>query len=312
MTSPFDIIIKEQGFVILDGALATELEAKGANLNHALWSAKLIAENPMLIQQVHDSYLHAGANVITTSSYQASFLGFEKQGYTKQEATNFMQLSVSLAIETRAHYVKALPKPPSIFPLVAASIGPYGAALSDGSEYRGYQNVTIETLKSFHEERLVVLSKTQADILAFETIPCLEEAIAITDLLKKYPLKQAWISFSCKDGFHLSNGDRFEDALRLLNSANQIIGIGVNCTAPEHILSLIKIAKPLTTKHLLVYPNKGETYNPIDKIWEPTKNCSLGFMDNAKLWLSAGASAIGGCCRTNPADIAQLKQLIIQ
>ncbi len=312
MTSPFHQIIKEQGLVILDGALATELEARGANLNHALWSAKLLAENPALIQKVHEHYLQVGANVISTASYQASFLGFEKQGYTKQEAIHFLQNSVQLAIDARDQYVKQFTNPLSIKPLVAASIGPYGAALADGSEYTGYKNVSVKTLMEFHEERLVVLSNTQADILAFETIPCIEEALAIKELLKLHPQKQAWISFSCKDGSHLSSGELFEDAIKLLEDADQIIGVGVNCTPPACILSLIQIAKPITSKVILVYPNKGETYNAIDKVWEHVDGCKLTFFENATMWLEAGAKAIGGCCRTSPADIKQLSELIVK
>lgn len=309
MNSLFDHIIKEQGFVILDGALATELEARGANLNHALWSAKLLAEDPALIQKVHTHYLQVGANVIATASYQASFLGFEKQGYTKEAAIHFLQYSVQLAVEARENYLKASGSL-TIKPLIAASIGPYGAALADGSEYTGYKNVSVTSLIHFHEARLVILANTDTDLLAFETIPCLDEAIAIKQLLKKYPLKQAWISFSCKDSIHLSSGELFEDAVKLLEDADQIIGVGVNCTAPEYIQSLVQIAKPITSKTILVYPNKGETYNPIEKVWEPTETCKLSYIENAKLWLSAGAKAIGGCCRTSPADIEQLSKLI--
>jgi len=311
MHSFFDPIIAAQGLVILDGALATELEARGANLNHALWSAKLLAENPSLIQQVHRDYLLAGANVITTASYQASFLGFEKQGYTKQEAINFMQLSVSLALEVRDTYLQQLNKPLSVQPFIAASIGPYGAALADGSEYIGYKNVSVQTLIEFHKERLEVLANTQADILAFETIPCIDEAMAIKELLINHPSKQAWISFSCKDALHLSSGELFEEAIKILEDSQQIIGVGVNCTAPEHIESLIQIAKPVTKKVIMVYPNKGETYNAINKEWQPLQSCAISYIDYARKWQKAGANAIGGCCRTSPSDIHQLQKLVI-
>lgn len=309
MTSLFETIIQEQGLVILDGALATELERRGANLNHALWSAKLLTEDPMLIKKVHEHYLQVGANIIATASYQASFLGFEKQGYTKEEAIYFLQFSVELALNARDNYVQSLSHSLSVSPLVAASIGPYGAALADGSEYTGYTNVSLQDLMSFHKERLDVLANTKADILAFETIPCIEEAVAIKKLLTKHSSKQAWISFSCKDATHLSSGELFEDAVYALEDADEIIGVGVNCTAPEYILSLIQIAKPITKKTILVYPNKGETYNPIDKVWETKSNCDNDFFDQANIWLNAGAKAIGGCCRTTPEDISRLVAL---
>ena len=309
MTSLFDSIIQEQGLVILDGALATELEARGANLNHALWSAKLLNENPELIKEVHLDYLMAGANIVTTASYQASFIGFEKQGYTKEQAIALLKLSVELAVQARDTYLTNSSTKQLLKPLIAASLGPYGAALADGSEYTGYQNISVELLMEFHQERLQLIQETPTDIVAFETIPCIDEAFAIKKLLAKYPSKKAWVSFSCKDEKHLCSGELFEDAIKLLNDSNEIMGVGVNCTAPQFIESLIQIAKVNTDKLILVYPNKGETYNAVDKVWEPINGCLHDFNSYAKLWLAAGAKAIGGCCRTNPADINRLTEL---
>jgi len=307
MNSFFDHIIEKQGCVILDGALATELEKRGANLNHTLWSAKLLIENPALIKQVHLDYLHAGAAIITTASYQASFEGFAKEGYSKKETEQLMNLSVTLAREAIDEFLNTTPSAQSQAPLVAASIGPYGAALADGAEYRGNYNVSIEKLIEFHKDRLALLVKSNADILAFETIPCLEEAFAIKELLKRYPQSQAWVSFSCKDEAHLCSGALFSEAVELLKDSPNIIGVGVNCTAPHYIEALIKIAVAITHQYIIVYPNKGETYNSNTKTWEPTDNCHLSFVDNAQIWKAAGAKVIGGCCRTSPADIQQLK-----
>lgn len=307
MNSFFDHIIEKQGCVILDGALATELEKRGANLNHTLWSAKLLIENPALIKQVHLDYLHAGAAIITTASYQASFEGFAKEGYSKKETEQLMNLSVTLAREAIDEFLNTSPSAQSQAPLVAASIGPYGAALADGAEYRGNYNVSIEKLIEFHKDRLALLVKSNADILAFETIPCLEEAFAIKELLKRYPQSQAWVSFSCKDEAHLCSGALFSEAVELLKDSPNIIGVGVNCTAPQYIEALIKIAVAITHQYIIVYPNKGETYNSNTKTWEPTDNCHLSFVDNAQIWKAAGAKVIGGCCRTNPEDILQLK-----
>jgi len=307
MNSFFDHIIEKQGCVILDGALATELEKRGANLNHTLWSAKLLIENPALIKQVHLDYLHAGAAIITTASYQASFEGFAKEGYSKKETEQLMNLSVTLAREAIDEFLNTTPSAQSQAPLVAASIGPYGAALADGAEYRGNYNVSIEKLIEFHKDRLALLVKSNADILAFETIPCLEEAFAIKELLKRYPQSQAWVSFSCKDEAHLCSGALFSEAVELLKDSPNIIGVGVNCTAPQYIEALIKIAVAITHQYIIVYPNKGETYNSNTKTWEPTDNCHLSFVDNAQIWKAAGAKVIGGCCRTNPEDILQLK-----
>ena len=309
MKNLFEPFIARKGIVILDGAMATELETRGADLNHALWSAKLLKEDPQLIQQVHYDYLIAGADVITTASYQASFEGFEKHGYTKQQATELMQLSVQLAFNAREAALKILHQ--KIKPLVAASVGPYGASLADGSEYRGNYGISIKDLKTFHRSRLKILIETGADILACETIPCIDEAIALKELLTEFPGVQAWISFSCKDETHISSGEDFSDAVKLLNDSDQVVAVGVNCTAPQYIASLVQIGASLTDKLIVVYPNKGEIWDAENKRWMSASLQLTHFCDDAKTWRAAGAKIIGGCCRTTPEDIQQLQQLAV-
>jgi homocysteine S-methyltransferase len=309
MKNLFEPFTADKGIVILDGAMATELEARGANLNHALWSAKLLKEDPQLIQQVHYDYLIAGADIITTASYQASFAGFEKNGYTKEQAIELMQLSVTLAINARNDIMKTLPQ--KIQPLIAASVGPYGASLADGSEYRGNYGISAKALKTFHRERIKVLIDAGADFLACETIPCIDEAMALVELLAEFPGVYAWISFSCKDETHISNGEKFAEAIKLVSQSPQIIAAGVNCTAPQYILSLVTIAAQQTHQSIVVYPNKGETWDAAIKCWLPDAAHHTHFIDDAKQWLNAGATIIGGCCRTTPEDIRQLQNLAL-
>jgi len=249
----------------------------------------------------------AGADVITTASYQASFDGFEKYGYTKQKAIELMQLSVQLAFEAREEAVKLLS--PKNKPVVAASVGPYGAALADGSEYVGNYGVSIEFLKNFHRERMKVLIETGADVLAFETIPCMDEAIALKEVLAEFNNLPAWISFSCKNETQISSGELFSDAIKAINDADNIIAVGVNCTSPEYIASLVNIGSKSTDKLIIVYPNKGEVYDPESKVWLPKNNTHTHYADDAKVWYQCGAKLIGGCCRTTPEDIKQLNQM---
>jgi homocysteine S-methyltransferase len=154
-----------------------------------------------------------------------------------------------------------------------------------------------------------LLIETGADLLACETIPCIDEAIAITEVLAEFPETTAWISFSCKDGSHLCSGERFRDAVEFLDKASQVVAIGVNCTAPQYIEALIKIGKANSGKPILVYPNKGEVYDAADKVWLPATAHPAHFIDDARVWYDAGSTIIGGCCRTTPADIGELKQL---
>lgn len=309
MIPRFDHLLERQNFLLLDGALATELEAKGADLKDPLWSAKVLMENPGLLRQVNSEYLEAGADFVTTATYQATFQGFEKRGLTHTESRRLFEQSVEIAMQARDEFWnKKENRFGRIQPIVVASIGPYGAFLADGSEYRGDYETDLNELKNFHRERLSVLTGTDADILAFETIPSLPEAEAIVELLEEFPNATAWVSFSCRDEKRISDGSLFSDTVKLVDSSPQIIAIGINCIPPELVVPLLELAKPLTQKPLMAYPNSGEKWDSGNHCWISEKSSS-NFTELAKSWLKAGAKVIGGCCRTSPSDISQLRTL---
>lgn len=309
-----DVIAKwlsEQPRLVLDGALATELERRGADLHDPLWSARVLVEQPDLIRQVHLDYFNAGADVATTASYQASFEGFAARGLGPQEAEHLMRLSVDLALQAREQfwktYVVQPGSPARRRPLVAASVGPWGAMRADGSEYRGYVGVSEADLIAFHRPRLRVLADAGADLLACETIPCLAEARALARLLQELPGTCAWISFSCRDAQHNSQGEPWDDCVAALDGFASVAAIGINCTAPQHVATLVATARAHTAKPIVVYPNAGEHYDPVSKQWQATSTCpQAAFSDQAMGWAQAGAQLIGGCCRTTPTDIAAL------
>jgi homocysteine S-methyltransferase len=303
----FEPFLLNCGVVILDGAMATELEKRGADLNHALWSAKLLTENPELIKQVHTDYLKAGADIITTSSYQASFEGFHRQGYSHAKSVELFLLSSTLAIQARDEAIQ-MNQVHGTKPLIAASIGPYGASLADGSEYRGHYGLTVNELMQFHEERLQLLLESGVDLLACETIPCPEEAMALISLLKEFPKAKAWISFSCRDERSVCDGTDFSRCAALVNDSDQVIATGVNCTSPEFVESLIHKGIAVCDKPIFVYPNKGDRWDPDNKCWIP-RDGHIDFIESANSWIQAGATGIGGCCRTSPEDIQKLKKM---
>ncbi len=321
-TAPGDHVVArwlaEQPRLVLDGALATELEKRGADLNDPLWSARLLIEQPELIRTVHRDYFEAGADVATSASYQATFEGFARRGLDAAQAEALMRLSVQLAIEARdtfwadwqARHGTATDGHARRRPLVAASVGPYGAMRADGSEYRGGYDLDEAGLMAFHRPRLKVLAASGADLLACETLPCIAEATALARLLGELPGRPvAWISYSCRDGGHDSQGEPWADCVRALAPFEQVAAIGVNCTAPEHIAELVETARHLTDKPIVVYPNAGEHYDAVTKQWlaAPAGHAhALPFEEQALRWAAAGARLIGGCCRTGPADIAAL------
>jgi len=303
MSNPIQAFLDRQQFVVLDGGLATELEQRGADLDHFLWSARLLAEAPDLIRDVHYDYMRAGADVIATATYQASFGGFERAGFDRMQAGRLMRLSVDLAAQARDRFwADPENRQDRLAPLVAASIGPYGACLHDGSEYHGNYGVGRQKLLDFHRPRLDLLAETQADLFAFETIPSYEEADVLLELMGEYPGRAAWLSFSCRDGQRVSHGELFADCAALADSSDQIIAVGINCTPPQHVSALLDTAGKVRTP-LVVYPNSGEHWIAGENRWAG-QECS-GFP--VRDWYARGARVLGGCCRTGPADIKAMR-----
>jgi homocysteine S-methyltransferase len=301
--NPIASILDRYPVLVIDGALATELERRGYDLKDDLWSAKILLEQPEAIKQLHYDYFKAGADCAITASYQATIEGFSRRGLTEQEARALLQKSVRLAIEARDEFwADGSNRAGRSKPFVAASVGPYGAFLADGSEYRGNYGLSEQELMEFHRQRMRALLEAGADLLACETIPCLTEAQALVKLLEEFQTIPAWMSFSCRDEQHVSEGQKLGDCVKLVESSPSVAAAGVNCTSPKYIPSLIHQVKKATDKPVLVYPNSGETYDATRNDWDG-QPVYESFSDEAKDWFKAGARMIGGCCRTSPKDI---------
>ncbi len=298
----FSKLLHEKKLVVVDGAMATELEARGCNINDELWSAKVLAENPELIRQVHYDYYAAGADVGISASYQATVPGFMKKGFTREESENLVRSSLQILLDAREQFLKEHPERDRL--AAAAGIGPYGAFLADGSEYTGNYGTDKQAVYEFHKERMVLLAEAGAELFAFETQPCLWEAEQLLEIAKGYGIP-CWVSFSCKDSTHICDGTPILECAARMDNEELAQAIGVNCTHPEYVTGLIREIRSGSQKPIIVYPNKGEEYDPVRKIWLGTRN-GRRFGDWAKEWHDAGAQAIGGCCRTTPIDIAEV------
>jgi len=304
MFDPIRPFLEQSGVVIVDGGLATELERRGADLHDPLWSAKLLLENPELIRQVHADYFLAGADVATTSSYQATFTGLTRRGLDAGQAADALRRSVRLAQAARDWFWSEPERRAGrLRPLVAASIGCYGASLHNGAEYRGDYGLSRAQLQEFHRPRLEVLAGSGADLLACETIPCQVEAEALVRVLDEFPEVPAWISFSCKDEHHVCHGESLAACLAVAAASGQVVATGINCTAPRFITGLLHAVAGITTKPLVVYPNRGESWNAVAYTWGAASGPSPDWREAAREWYAAGARLIGGCCRTTPDDI---------
>lgn len=286
---------------VLDGALATELEHRGCNISGLLWSAHVLDDSPAAIAAVHLDYLRAGADCISTASYQISAYGYSELGRTPGDAAHALRQSVSLAEDARNEY--ACEDSRRVW--IAASLGPYGAVLHNGAEYHGRYSIGFNDLVDFHAERLAVLAETAADFVALETIPSLDEAHAILRALATRPSVSAWISFTCRDASHVAHGELLEDCAAAVAVSPQVLAVGINCTAPLNIASLLVAARrgARTQKPVIVYPNSGETWDAAARCWRGQTDPS-SFSALASAWFSAGAQAVGGCCRTGPSHIA--------
>jgi homocysteine S-methyltransferase len=294
--------------VVLDGGLATELEARGHDLSDSLWSARLLMTDPHVIEEVHLAYFRAGAHVATTANYQASVPGFERAGLDRPAALSAIERSVRVATRARDRYAGEAGVDLATL-RVAGSVGPYGAMLADGSEYRGDYDPGTAALRDFHGPRIDALTETGVDLLAIETIPTTREAAVLVELVRESG-SRAWLSFQCRDGSATAAGEPIEEAVALASDVPGIVAVGVNCTAPHLVPELLERAASVTDRPLVAYPNSGDRWNAATRAWEPSVS-GRGFDPNVvATWTAIGACWLGGCCGTGPADIAALRDAL--
>jgi homocysteine S-methyltransferase len=287
------------GPVVLDGGLATQLESQGHNLDSALWSARLLRDDPDAIMQAHLAYFTAGAQVATTASYQASLGGFARAGISRAEAEQLIRRSVRLAEQARTCQEDGKDR------WIAGSVGPYGAALADGSEYRGDYNLSVDELRAWHRPRIALLAEAGVDILALETIPCLAEVEA---LLAEVDGSQqpCWLSITCTRD-RTRAGEPAAAAFLLARDVEEIVAVGVNCIDPADAYPLVRSASEASGKPAVIYPNSGERWDSTARTWTGPKRLQPKDVTD---WISGGARLVGGCCRVGPAEIQAIGDLV--
>ncbi|WP_254628361.1 homocysteine S-methyltransferase [Plantibacter sp. MCCC 1A11337] len=286
-----------RGIWTVDGGLGTLLEARGRDVSTVLWSAALLARDPGAIQEAHQEFFAAGAQIAITASYQVGFEAFDRIGISVPETERLLRSSVELARAARDTRSESNPDGPL---LVAASVGPYGATLGDGSEYEGASGLSRTELQRWHERRLAVLVDAAPDLLALETIPTLDEATALAELVRGSGVP-AWLSFTVEGG-RLRSGEPMAEGFRLVEGIDEFQAVGVNCSHPDEVLPAIAAARSVTDKAVVVYPNSGERWDADARCWRGAAG-----VGEVEAWLEAGATVVGGCCRVMPADIAGVR-----
>lgn len=332
--------IHAQTPIILDGALATYLETLGADISGSLWSADILIKNPSLIKQAHLDYYRAGAQVAITASYQASLPGLlQHLGTTEDEVKEVVKASVRLAQEARDEYVSEIMAATSESEMaamlenggdaagyehavksglwVAGSVGPYGAFLANGSEYRGDYSLSREDMKDFHRGRIAALVEAGADILAIETIPSKEETEALIDLLTtEFSDSKAWFTFTLSSHDAIADGTALSTLVPLFKDVHQVVALGFNCVPDDLALAAVKTMQPLLEEQgmgsmgTVIYPNSGEQWNAQAREWEGKRTEGGLLGEKTRQWYAAGARLIGGCCRTTPGDIGVMRETL--
>jgi homocysteine S-methyltransferase len=291
-------VVPDDGVLVADGGLATELEAGGSDLSDSLWSARLLLDAPERVRDAHLAFYRAGAVIATSASYQASFEGFASRGVGRAGAAALMRRSVELA---RAARDEAAGDGRARW--VAASAGPYGAALADGSEYRGRYGLSVRELAAWHRPRLEALAQAGPDVLALETVPDIDEAEALMAAIAGLGIP-AWLSYTI-DGQRTRAGQPLPEAFAVAAGVPEVVAVGVNCCAPADVPGAIAAARAATGKPVIVYPNSGEGWDARRRAWTGRSRYGAG---QPRQWIAAGASIVGGCCRVTPADIAVIAQ----
>lgn len=284
--------------VLLDGGLATTLELLGHDISGDLWSARLLLDDPKAIVDAHSAFFAAGAELATTASYQATFAGFAAQGIDRAQTADLMRRSVTLAREAATQVARPT--------WVAASIGPYGAMLADGSEYHGRYGLTVGELREFHAPRIEVLANAGADALAFETLPCSAEVEAVLTEIRGTGI-DCWISLSI-DGMRTRAGEPLADVLAMAAEVPEVVALGVNCSTPSDATEAVHVAA-WTGKPVVIYPNSGEGWDAVSRSWVAAET-SPHFP--VQRWVGEGARLVGGCCRVTPSDISMMSVQLAQ
>jgi homocysteine S-methyltransferase len=285
--------------LVLDGGLSNQLAAAGCDLSGALWSARLLLDDPGAVIAAHEAYFRAGADIVTTASYQASFEGFSAAGIDDATTTAVLRRSVELGrvAAERAGLGREL--------WVAASIGPYGAISADGAEYRGNYGLTKTELAAFHRRRLDVLVAAEPDFLAVETIPDVDEAEVLAELVDGYDIP-AWLSYTV-DGAYTRAGQPLADAFAIAAGCDRIVATGMNCSPSSDIGAAVGLAAQVSGKPVVVYPNNGQVWDAGARTWRGAPTFEPDQVGN---WIDRGARLLGGCCQVGPAQIRALATMI--
>ena len=285
---------------LLDGSMSFPLEQLGYNLKNKLWTGMALISDPDIIKNIHKDYINAGADYISTSTYQVSYDRLQNMGYQSSEIKKVFQKSIDLVKEA----IKESRSKKEI--KIVGSFGPFASYDPNASEYVGKYNSTDDEIKNFHLNNINIIEETDLDIILYETIPCLREIKVLSKVLSQTN-KEIWISITCNENIEFRDGSSFKEACKIISQIEQITTLGINCFSPLLVEKALKELKKYSNKKTLVYPNSGEKYNPKDKYWSGKNEFNNLMIKN---WLSLSPDIIGGCCRVGYDNIKKMREEI--
>ena len=285
---------------LLDGSMSFPLEQLGYNLKNKLWTGMALISDPDIIKNIHKDYINAGADYISTSTYQVSYDRLQNMGYQSSDIKKVFQKSIDLVKEA----IKESRSKKEI--KIVGSFGPFASYDPNASEYVGKYNSTDDEIKNFHLNNINIIEETDLDIILYETIPCLREIEILSKVLSQTN-KEIWISITCNENIEFRDGSSFKEACKIISQIEQITTMGINCFSPLLVEKALKELKKYSNKKTLVYPNSGEKYNPKDKYWSGKNEFNNLMIKN---WLSLSPDIIGGCCRVGYNNIKKMREEI--
>ncbi len=285
---------------LLDGSMSFPMEQLGYNLKNKLWTGMALINDPNIIKDIHKGYIKAGADYISTSTYQISFGRLKNMGYQSVEIKKIFQKSVDLVKEA------ILESKSKREIKIVGSFGPYASFDPKASEYVGEYISTDDEIMNFHHNNIRIIEETDLDIILYETIPCLREFKILSEILSNTK-KEIWISVTCNENIEFRDGSSFKEACEIISGIEKITTLGINCFSPLLVNKAIRKLKKYSNKKALIYPNSGEVYNQEDKFWSGKNEFNDVMIKN---WLSLSPDIIGGCCRVGYDNIKKMREEI--
>ena len=285
--------LSKEPILLLDGAMGTELFRRGVKTRLPSWSAHALIENPTIVCEVHEDYIRAGAEIITTDTFRTTSRALQKEGLS-QRAKELTHLAVNLAKQARNQCADQ--------PVwIAGSVAP----LEDC--YEPDLSPDLETAFREHREFIGWLVEAGVDLILIETMNTVREAIAAARAAETCGVPM-FISWTCASDGNILNGESLKEAVSSLEQYKPSAFL-VNCTASKNIgPALWKMCEAATKVPIGAYANIGKP-EPVYG-WEFTHELDpSAYAREAEDWVRQGAKIVGGCCGTTPDHISELRNL---